>query len=179
MFDVFTKFFNGHNVQVGGGKGSGHLWRKIRADKQHRTHPPPRDPRHKSFGGSKGGPAPAMAAPPTDSRPRLQLPRQKGVYLIVHLVASTAVPFRKAGELGALKLALCTMLGMYTKEQIKMTLETERRRAPKGVAKSERTVRLRPACVVAKDTHNTQPSRARALARAWGGGAHDRTSGPA
>ena len=172
-------FLNGHNVQVGGGKGSGHLWRKIRADKQHRTHPPPRDPRHKSFGGSKGGPAPAMAAPPTDSRPRLQLPRQKGVYLIVHLVASTAVPFRKAGELGALKLALCTMLGMYTKEQIKMTLETERQRAPKGVAKSERTVRLRPACVVAKDTHNTQPSRARALARAWGGGAHDRTSGPA
>lgn len=129
------------------------------------AHPPPRDAQDKSCGGSKGGPAVATAAPTTDSRPRLQLPRQRGLFFIVHLVASTAVPFRKAGELGALKPALCTMLGMYTKEQIKMTFETERQRAPKGVVKSERVMCSRPACLFAKNTHHTQPSRACVRAR--------------
>lgn len=73
---------------------------------------------NKSFGGSRGGGALAIAASPTDSR---ATPAGKGSKFLAYLVASTAVPLRKTGELDKLKPALCTMLGMYTKEQIKMT----------------------------------------------------------
>lgn len=98
------------------------MTRKTRASKKHDTFATAR-PSNEIVRGLEGGDRINHRCTAHRLQASTQTPADKGTLLLAYLVASTAVPVRKAGELEALKPALCTMLGMYTKEQTKMTLE--------------------------------------------------------